>query len=71
MEPPHGKRILALDAFRGFTIAAMILLDSPGSSNGCSVRGEREAILQYHTQMLVLGRFLLSFGRSNELFILE
>ncbi|GKT10375.1 PIG-L deacetylase family protein [Desulforhabdus sp. TSK] len=34
-------------------------------------RKKREAILQYHTQMLVLGRFLLSFGRSNELFILE
>ncbi len=31
MEPTQGKRILALDAFRGFTIAAMILVDSPGS----------------------------------------
>ncbi|WP_244085628.1 acyltransferase family protein [Desulforhabdus sp. TSK] len=31
MEPTQGKRILAVDAFRGFTIAAMILVDSPGS----------------------------------------
>jgi len=32
---------------------------------------KRKAILQYHTQMLVMGRFLLSFSRSNELFIKE
>jgi LmbE family N-acetylglucosaminyl deacetylase len=29
------------------------------------------AILAYRTQMLVMGRFLLSFARANELFILE
>ncbi len=28
------------------------------------------AILSYHTQMLVMGRFLLSFARANELFLL-
>jgi LmbE family N-acetylglucosaminyl deacetylase len=32
---------------------------------------KREAILQYHTQMLVMGRYLLSFARANELFIME
>lgn len=32
---------------------------------------KRKAILEYHTQMLVMGRYLLSFARSNELFILE
>ncbi|MGC2432545.1 MAG: PIG-L family deacetylase [Desulfobaccales bacterium] len=32
---------------------------------------KRQAILEYHTQMLVMGRYLLSFARSNELFILE
>ena len=35
------------------------------------VKTKRKAILEYHTQMLVMGRFLLSFARSNELFILE
>ena len=35
------------------------------------VENKRKAILQYHTQMLVMGRFLLSFSRSNELFIPE
>ncbi len=32
---------------------------------------KRNAILEYHTQMLVMGRYLLSFARSNELFIVE
>jgi LmbE family N-acetylglucosaminyl deacetylase len=32
---------------------------------------KRRAILQYHSQMLVMGRFLLSFARSNELYIPE
>jgi LmbE family N-acetylglucosaminyl deacetylase len=32
------------------------------------VHTKRKAILQYHTQLLVMGRFLLSFSRSNELF---
>jgi len=35
------------------------------------VATKRQAILEYHTQMLVMGRYLLSFARSNELFILE
>ena len=29
------------------------------------------AIRQYYTQMLVMGRFMLSFARPNELFIAE
>jgi LmbE family N-acetylglucosaminyl deacetylase len=32
---------------------------------------KRKAILEYHTQMIVMGRYLLSFARSNELFIKE
>ena len=35
------------------------------------VVAEPKAILEYRTQMLVMGRFLSSFARSNELFILE
>jgi len=35
------------------------------------VETKRRAILKYHTQMLVMGRFLLSFSRSNELFRLD
>ncbi|MHB8069016.1 MAG: PIG-L deacetylase family protein [Desulfobaccales bacterium] len=32
---------------------------------------KRRAILEYQTQMIVMGRYLLSFAGSNELFILE
>jgi LmbE family N-acetylglucosaminyl deacetylase len=32
---------------------------------------KRKAILRYHTQMLVMGRHLLSFARTNELFIMQ
>ena len=35
------------------------------------VTTKAKAILQYHTQMLVMGRFLMSFARSNELFRLD
>ena len=33
------------------------------------VETKRKAILEYHTQMLVMGRFLMSFARSNELYM--
>src|ERR1700682_5034161 len=29
--PPPGERLLALDAFRGLTIASMLLVNNPGS----------------------------------------
>jgi LmbE family N-acetylglucosaminyl deacetylase len=32
---------------------------------------KRKAILAYHTQMLVIGPFLLSFSRANEVFLVE
>jgi len=32
---------------------------------------KRKAILDYHTQMLVMGRFLMSFATSNELYMLD
>ena len=32
---------------------------------------KRKAIFKYHTQMLVMGRYLLSFARDNDLFRLE
>ncbi|MGD0398739.1 MAG: PIG-L family deacetylase [Syntrophobacteraceae bacterium] len=35
------------------------------------VATKQKAILQYHTQMLVMKRFLLSFSRANELFRLD
>ena len=34
------------------------------------VKIKREAIQQFHSQMLIMGRFLMSFDRSNELYIL-
>ncbi len=33
------------------------------------IGAKRTALLLYHSQMLVIGRFLLAFGRSNELFL--
>lgn len=33
--------------------------------------GKRKALLEYQTQMIVMGRYLLSFARSNELFRLD
>jgi LmbE family N-acetylglucosaminyl deacetylase len=30
---------------------------------------KRKALLHYHTQMLVMGRYLMSFARANELFL--
>jgi len=33
------------------------------------VETKRKAILKYHTQMLVMGRYLFSFARSNELYM--
>jgi LmbE family N-acetylglucosaminyl deacetylase len=35
------------------------------------VKTKRKAIMEYHTQMLVMGRFLLSFARSNELWMAD
>jgi LmbE family N-acetylglucosaminyl deacetylase len=32
---------------------------------------KRKALLQYHSQMLAMGRYLLSFARGNELFVLD
>lgn len=37
--------------------------------NASEMETKRKAIFKYHTQMLVMGRFLLSFARGNELFI--
>lgn len=35
------------------------------------VQTKRQALLQYHSQMLVMGQYLLSFVRTNELFAAE
>lgn len=32
---------------------------------------KRKALLHYHSQMLAMGRYLLSFSRANELFVLD
>jgi LmbE family N-acetylglucosaminyl deacetylase len=32
---------------------------------------KRKALLHYHTQMLVMGRYLMSFARANELFLID
>jgi hypothetical protein len=28
-------------------------------------------LMEYHTQMLVMGRYLISFARANELFLMD
>ena len=38
--------------------------------NSKEMETKRKAILKHHTQVLVMGRFLLSFARDNELFIM-
>jgi LmbE family N-acetylglucosaminyl deacetylase len=32
---------------------------------------KRKCLMEYHTQMLVMGRYLMSFARSNELFLID
>lgn len=39
--------------------------------NASEKEGKRKAILKHHSQMLVMGRFLLSFARDNELFLVD
>jgi len=41
------------------------------SLSDAEMETKRKALLQYSSQMLVMGRFLLSFARSNELFSLD
>jgi LmbE family N-acetylglucosaminyl deacetylase len=40
----------------------------PVSLYSAEIQAKRQALLQYHSQMLVMGQFLLSFIRTNELF---
>jgi len=75
MDTPNGKRLVALDAFRGMTIAAMILVNNPGASrheyawlrharwNGC-----RPADLIFPAFLFIAGAAIpLSFMRQIEL----
>jgi LmbE family N-acetylglucosaminyl deacetylase len=32
---------------------------------------KRKSLMEYHTQMLVMGRYLMSFARANELFLMD
>ena len=32
---------------------------------------KRKSLMEYHTQMLVMGRYLMSFARANELFLID
>jgi LmbE family N-acetylglucosaminyl deacetylase len=32
---------------------------------------KRRSLMEYHTQMLVMGRYLMSFARANELFLMD
>jgi LmbE family N-acetylglucosaminyl deacetylase len=56
LDPPDG--------FPGKTTKWISLPLTPGE-----IEIKRKAILEYHTQMLVMGRLLLSFARSNELWM--
>jgi predicted acyltransferase len=75
MNAASGKRLLALDAFRGITIAAMILVNNPGATrhayawlrharwNGC-----RPADLIFPAFLFIAGAAIpLSFARQLEL----
>jgi len=32
---------------------------------------KRKSLMEYHTQMLVMERYLMSFARANELFLID
>jgi LmbE family N-acetylglucosaminyl deacetylase len=53
----------------GFPDQAAIWISFPLQPE--EAEAKREAILRYHTQMLVMGRYLMSFARANELFVME
>ncbi|MCS6925086.1 MAG: hypothetical protein NZ578_04200, partial [Candidatus Binatia bacterium] len=51
---------------RGFPASHWIAL----ALSAVEVQTKRRALLQYHTQLLVMDRYLLSFARAEELFFL-
>jgi LmbE family N-acetylglucosaminyl deacetylase len=55
LSPPHG-----------FAKNEVIWMPFPLSPEETATK--RQALLQYHSQMLAMGRYLLSFARANELF---
>ncbi len=61
-----GSRLLPPEGFPDKAIQWASLTLTPEE-----VATKRQAILEHHTQMSIMGRFLSSFARSNELFILE
>lgn len=54
---------------KGFPEQAVEWISFPLSVG--EVDTKRRALLQYHSQMLVMGRYLMSFARGNELFSLD
>jgi LmbE family N-acetylglucosaminyl deacetylase len=58
-----------LDSPDGFPAKGSKWISFPLRANEAETK--RKAIFKHHTQMLVMGRYLLSFARANELFILE
>lgn len=75
METASGRRLVALDAFRGLTIAAMILINSPGAGrHGYALlqharwNGWRPADLIFPAFLFIAGAAIpLSFARQVEL----
>jgi len=72
--PPRGARVVALDAFRGISIAAMILVNSPGAGHHgypllrhARWNGWRPADLIFPAFLFIAGVAIpLSFGRQLE-----
>jgi len=57
-----------LDPPEGFPEKGSKWISFPLRANEAETK--RKAIFKHHTQMLVMGRYLLSFARANEMFIL-
>ena len=51
----------------GFTDGKRVWISLPLTPR--EMETKRKAIMEYHSQMLVMGRFMLSFARSNELWM--
>jgi hypothetical protein len=53
---------------------AFLRKDQPGSlwrSSDEESANKRKSLMEYQSQMLVMGRYLMSFARANELFLTD
>jgi hypothetical protein len=52
------------DGFSGTAWTSLVLSDEESTN-------KRKSLMEYQSQMLVMGRYLMSFARANELFLTD